>query len=202
MTIRREMASAVMATMLIGVVAGVSGCGKAPHPSAASTGGTSDSVPSVTAPTTAMAVTTTVPEAPPTLGLTGSNVATSAVPAPPPTVADATAGGFLTPTGNIGCFVYVDSGARCDIVNRQWSPPPRPADCPLEYGQGLEVSGDGAHFVCAGDTAIDPRSRRVRYGTSVQQVPYACEVETSGVTCTDSATGHGFFISSGSYRIF
>ena len=52
---------------------------------------------------------------------------------------------FRSPSANIGCEL-VPGFARCDIAKRNWSPPPRPASCPLDYGQGLEVgrSGDRA----------------------------------------------------------
>ncbi len=110
---------------------------------------------------------------------------------------------FRSPTGNIGCGMY-DGGARCDIRERDWSPPPRPARCPKEvdFGQGLAVSAAGrASFVCAGDTALDPGAKALAYGTASQVGASECVSRTSGVTCTNSS-GHGFFISVQSYRIF
>ena len=61
--------------------------------------------------------------------------------------------GFTSPSGNVGCIV--DSAyVRCDISERDWTPPPRPADCEFDYGQGISLSGgETAAFVCAGDTA-------------------------------------------------
>ncbi|MGZ8749064.1 MAG: hypothetical protein ACXWZ2_19225 [Mycobacterium sp.] len=78
--------------------------------------------------------------------------------------------GFISPTGNVACMIDVGL-ARCDIIDHDWSPPPRPADCEFDYGQGIEiVAGEPASFVCAGDTAFGPdevlrtaiRSRRGR----------------------------------------
>jgi hypothetical protein len=71
--------------------------------------------------------------------------------------------GFRPPSGNIGC--YIEPGyVRCDIRDRAWSPPPRPADCPdmADYGQGIALrAGVGASFVCAGDAALnDGKSSR------------------------------------------
>jgi hypothetical protein len=89
---------------------------------------------------------------------------------------------FRSPSGDIGCALH-ESGARCDIRKRDWSPPPRPANCPeqVDYGQGIEVSHRGqSGFVCAGDTALDPKN---------------------GVTCVNQA-GHGFFLSVQSYQVF
>jgi hypothetical protein len=51
--------------------------------------------------------------------------------------------GFTSPSGNVGC--YLDpSAARCDISERDWSPPPRPADCAFDYGQGINLSAGEA----------------------------------------------------------
>src|SRR5690349_1741503 len=36
---------------------------------------------------------------------------------------------FQSPSGNIGCVIAGDI-ARCDIVQRTWQPPARPASCP------------------------------------------------------------------------
>ena len=43
-------------------------------------------------------------------------------------VAAADSIGFTSPSGNIGCML-TDDLLRCDITARDWSPPPRPADC-------------------------------------------------------------------------
>lgn len=110
---------------------------------------------------------------------------------------------FLSPTGNIGCQM-LDGFARCDILQRSWSPPPHPASCSREvdYGQGLEVGATGkAGFVCAGDTARDPNSPPLRYGYASVEGKIACVSAFTGMTCT-SADGHGFFISRQRYRIF
>ena len=39
--------------------------------------------------------------------------------------------GFTSPSGNVGCFVD-SANVRCDISERDWSPPPRPADCQFD----------------------------------------------------------------------
>ena len=107
---------------------------------------------------------------------------------------------FQTPSGNIGCYVD-SSGARCDIAEREWSPPPAPSSCELDYGQGLTVDGDGASFVCAGDTTLGAPAT-LAYGASAQRERFLCESAEAGVTCTDTETGAGFFISRQVYRIF
>jgi hypothetical protein len=110
---------------------------------------------------------------------------------------------FRVPSGNIGCAMY-EGGARCDIHKRDWAPLPRPAECPKEvgYGQGLQVARSGqASFVCAGDTALDPSSSALSYGTASRVGGSECISRSDGVTCVNQA-GHGFFISIQSYQVF
>ena len=106
---------------------------------------------------------------------------------------------FQTPSGNIGC--YLDrSGARCDIRERNWAPPPAPASCELDYGHGLTLDSDGATLVCAGDTTLGGPAT-LAYGSSSQRGRFLCQSAEAGVTCTDVTTGAGFFISRENYRI-
>lgn len=137
-----------------------------------------------------------------TTATTSSTATTSA--APPKPTQTLRLSSFQSPSGNIGCMLIGDL-ARCDIVRRQWSPPPRPSSCPqiVDYGQGLEVGHSGAgRFVCAGDTARDPAAPKLAYGTATRHGHFLCQSATSGVTCTDETSGHGFFVSIQSYRIF
>jgi hypothetical protein len=111
---------------------------------------------------------------------------------------------FQSPTGNIGCTIG-GGAARCDIVRRSWSPPPRPPDCPemVDYGQGLEVGRAGSgRAVCAGDTARDPTSPKLSYGTAAQVGSFQCVSRSTAMTCTNRSSGHGFVISLQSYRLF
>lgn len=109
--------------------------------------------------------------------------------------------GFTSPTGNIGC--YIDpSTVRCDIQDRDWKPPPAPADCKLDYGQGISLSsGAEAEFVCAGDTALGA-GEPIPYGASIASGLLRCESERSGMTCLDVETGRGFTLAQQGYEIF
>lgn len=110
---------------------------------------------------------------------------------------------FETPSHNIGCFLS-QHGPRCDIRERTWSPPPEPKSCKkfgVDYGQGIALSSRRADFVCAGDTALGGTAI-LGYGQSAQRGAFVCDSEQKGVTCHDIDTGHGFFISRESYRIF
>lgn len=108
---------------------------------------------------------------------------------------------FRSPSGNIGCYIAPDS-ARCDIRERNWTPPAPPADCDLDYGQGVEVGPTGAaSLVCAGDTAFDATSPALAYGESIQAGVIRCTSSESGMDCTSTASGHAFTISREAYRV-
>jgi uncharacterized protein DUF6636 len=109
--------------------------------------------------------------------------------------------GFTSPSGNVGCII--DSAyVRCDISERDWSPPPRPADCEFDYGQGISLSrGERAAFVCAGDTALGG-GEPLDYGQSVSAGLMQCDSAESGITCRDTKTGHGFTIAREEYQVF
>lgn len=111
--------------------------------------------------------------------------------------------GFTSPSGNVGCMIDVDY-VRCDILQRDWEPPPRPADCPsfTGYGQGITLSpGSPAEFVCAGDTAL-AGGPALEYGESVSGGPIRCTSSPSGMTCRESVGGHGFSIAREGYQIY
>jgi hypothetical protein len=113
-------------------------------------------------------------------------------------------GTFRSPTGNIGC-VIAGGIARCDIATRSWSPPPRPAGCPpiVDFGQGLTVGSTGAAgFVCSGDTVLDPASEKLPYGTAAEVGDLECVSRATGMTCTNTVSGHGFLISVQRYQLF
>jgi hypothetical protein len=110
---------------------------------------------------------------------------------------------FRSPSGNIGCVMF-EGGARCDIRKREWSPPSRPASCPeqVDFGQGLSVDHTGeASFVCAGDTALDPSATELGYGEASELGGTQCISRSEGITCANHS-GHGFFISTQSYKLF
>ena len=111
---------------------------------------------------------------------------------------------FKSPSGNIGCMIIAGT-ARCDIRQRTWSPPPRPSSCPniVDFGQGLIVGGSGAaRFVCAGDTSADPSAAPLAYNPDTVAGGFRCSSTSNGMTCTNTGTGHGFFIAIQGYRIF
>ncbi|GFG86746.1 DUF6636 domain-containing protein [Mycolicibacter algericus] len=110
---------------------------------------------------------------------------------------------FESPSGNIACLADSD-WVRCDVRDRDWSPPPRPADCPSQtgYGQGINLEATGKpEFVCAGDTTFGGDARTLQYGDREKMPGYSCVSETSGIRC-ENRDGHGFEIARDSYRLF
>jgi hypothetical protein len=108
---------------------------------------------------------------------------------------------FTTPSKNIGCFVAADA-ARCDIVQKSWKPPPKPADCDLDYGNGLAVDAEQkATVTCAGDTVLGSKEI-LPYGEAVRVGSFVCESQSTGVRCSNDRSGHGFTISRDKYTLF
>jgi pimeloyl-ACP methyl ester carboxylesterase len=111
---------------------------------------------------------------------------------------------FVTPTGNMQCYVNDDPDApeaRCDILEKDWPVPPRPASCNVGgWGDALVVDDDDAHFLCVGDSAYNQNV--VPYGTSVRSGSFQCDVAESGVTCQNTSTDHGFTVSRATYSFF
>lgn len=128
----------------------------------------------------------------------------SPTPAPTPIIVSGTKL-FHTPTGNIGC-VMTNTGtplyARCDIGVRTWKAPKKPKDCQLDYGNGVFVEdGKKGAFTCAGDTILH-QGDQVAYGQTLRLGVLVCDIEIPGVTCTNEASQHGFFLSKGRFQLF
>ena len=160
---------------------------------------TTDDEPSATTTTRPPATTSTT--RPPTT--TAAPTTTQTLPditQPPPTSNDHGPEAFRSPTGNIGCYLTAEV-ARCDIAERSWEPPPRPASCDLDWGQGIELDGTGPYFICAGDTTLGADTV-LEYGSSAQRGPLYCESADTGMTCIHTGTGSGFSLSRGGYRLF
>jgi hypothetical protein len=108
---------------------------------------------------------------------------------------------FITPSKNIGCSMTT-VGARCDIGDRSWTAPPKPASCHLDYGNGVSVSASGATVSCAGDTVLAATTNVLAYGHGVSNGQVECVSQTTGVRCEYLATGHGFTLAKEAYTLF
>lgn len=109
---------------------------------------------------------------------------------------------FSSPSGNIGCYIE-PTHVRCDIAERNWSPPSKPTSCPpvVSWGQGLELNvGRPAGFVCAGDTALTDGAP-LAYGDKIVSGSIECTSLSAGISCWDFVYGGEFTISRESYDI-
>ena len=137
-------------------------------------------------------------------------------------VADAAA--FATPSGRIVC-VMADGSVRCDFIaeDKAWTSP-EPKGCDLAWGDSLQLTTT-ATSTCHGDTLADTPALDSGYvgwrrstdptvqmnGLTLAALPYGsailvgtlrCDSAASGVTCTNTGTGHGFTMSREAYSIF
>jgi hypothetical protein len=108
---------------------------------------------------------------------------------------------FESPSGNIKCVMDKSSGVRCDIRVRDWKPPPKPDWCPVDWGNGLELSARGrARFTCAGDAV--PDGRALAYGDAIRRGRYRCRSRRTGMRCVNLRTSRGFVLSRARVRRF
>ncbi|WP_166904387.1 hypothetical protein [Mycobacterium sp. DL440] len=109
--------------------------------------------------------------------------------------------GFSSPSGNVRCQLDATT-ARCDIAERNWAPPLRPASCAVDYGHGITLSpGRPAQFVCAGGTTPSA-GVQLGYRDSVTAGTLRCESAGTGITCLDTKTRRGFTLSRTAYHLF
>lgn len=130
---------------------------------------------------------------------------TDAVPGPTPTPAATTLvrerTAFSSPTDNIHCSLE-DTFVRCDVAERTYTLPTRPASCRLDWGSVLVLPMTGSsQFDCVGDS-IGPTPLRLGYGKAIRAGDLACSMAEAGITCKQLKNGHGFFLSRASYRQF
>jgi hypothetical protein len=93
--------------------------------------------------------------------------------------------------------------ARCDVRTHTWVAPPKPANCPLDWGNGVVVGDRGsANYVCAGDTVADASAPAAGPGSVIALGRYTCSVLEVSVRCTNSVTGNGFEVSAAQVSLF
>lgn len=114
---------------------------------------------------------------------------------------------FASPSGNIGCMMgsLLNGGVMCDIKHYTYARPPDPDHCTgvVNWGDRFSLNpGQEPAMPCHGDTVFDPElDRTLNYGQTQSFGPITCDSEESGMTCTDTGTGHYFRVSSESYQL-
>lgn len=101
---------------------------------------------------------------------------------------------FYTPSRNIGCALSPKE-IRCDIGRKAWSPPPKPGDCQLDWGNSVSVHATGGPtFLCAGDTLLGGEYGALPYGEAVVRGSISCLSQRKGLICLNNDE-EGFFLS-------
>lgn len=115
-------------------------------------------------------------------------------------------GPFQSPSGNIYCLLYVGNdgrqGAACQVHQHTYAAPP-PGDCHLGgWGSQFDLKqGDPPRPDCVGGELVVPPMPTLGYGQARSVGAITCDSEPSGLTCTDTSTGHFFRVSSESYQL-
>lgn len=120
---------------------------------------------------------------------------------------------FVSPSGNIACLIYLDGdGANCEIQEHTWV---MPASTVGPYDRPCDFSFGGLQFYISEDkggvlgcfegasrfTYPSKDATTLDYGQTVSLGKMTCSSEVSGVTCTDTATGHFFRVSKETYAL-
>ena len=92
-------------------------------------------------------------------------------------------------------------GARCEVLDHTWVAPPRSADCPLNWGDRFYLTQDGdAGFSCY-HQEFPAAQQTLGYGQTQSLGTLTCDSESTGMTCSDSSTGHYFSVSHETYEL-
>jgi len=120
---------------------------------------------------------------------------------PSSAVADVEEATFHTPSKNIYCSL-TRSAVRCDIAHKSWKPPTKPADCTLDWGNGMYIDAGKAAMTCTGDTLLGSAADNLPYGRGLRSGDVVCSSESAGLTCKDEKSGRGFTLAVARYSIF
>jgi hypothetical protein len=113
---------------------------------------------------------------------------------------------FESPSGNIVCSISGASAGKasagCEIRNHTWAIPSPPG---WYLGGGCDrfVLDQGSAPVthCHTDTSFVPGPPVLDYGQTDSIGAITCNSEPTGITCTDTSTGHFFRVSRESYQL-
>jgi len=120
----------------------------------------------------------------------------------PPQIRDVSQAIFLSPSKNIGCDLSAFA-VRCDIGRRAWTAPAKPADCELDWGNGVHLEpGKPAAFLCTGDSLLGATKDILGYGHALRAGDFLCDSESAAMRCRNERTGHGFTLSAENYTLY
>jgi hypothetical protein len=108
---------------------------------------------------------------------------------------------FRTPSKNIFCALR-PSAVRCEILQKKWQPPAKPATCDFDWGGGLFIESGKVDFLCVSDSVFSEAKTTLDYGRGYRSGDVLCDSESAGLTCRDEKTGRGFTLASARYSVF
>jgi hypothetical protein len=144
--------------------------------------------------------------------LTVFAAATAAAAIALPASAHAGTNDFQSPTGNVYCILSADPGGKGYVICQGGGGfnVPVPAGCHLAWGDRFTIDqGEAPVSHCHGDT-IEPSSSSpgpipnvaiLEYGQTRSAGTITCESEATGMTCTDTSSGHYFHMARGANEI-
>ena len=124
-------------------------------------------------------------------------------PSPSPTAPTTQFGQFQNSSQNISCNLS-SGGAACEISNRAYtvSTPPPPCAQHSAWGDRFSLNQGGTvQMDCHNDTLHVQGEPVVNNGQTQSAGSLSCTPDTGSIRCTDSSTGHFFYVSPGSYQI-
>jgi hypothetical protein len=108
---------------------------------------------------------------------------------------------FQSPSGNVLCFMNGDApfiAVQCYVSNHAYALPT--GDCSGKVDFVLEP-GKPPQGECGGDPGSWPPPPTLAYGQTRSVGTLTCDSAPSGITCTDSGTGHFFRAAEDSYQM-
>lgn len=101
---------------------------------------------------------------------------------------------FDSPSGNIACRLDPAYGASCWVAEHDWVvDAATDPDCPLDFGDAVDVTAEGVVWPCYGDFSWGPSERTLAYGDAIVGGPFRCDSAGTGMTCVNGE-GQGFTV--------
>ncbi len=123
----------------------------------------------------------------------GANPSSSTSPSATQTAAEGDEVVFTLPSRNITCVMAADA-TTCAIAEFEYDPP-EVAGCEGSTGYEIEVTPEGARWLCTEGAPPGPASEGtdvLDYGSAASSNGYTCESSEQGVACRHDESGNAF----------
>jgi hypothetical protein len=123
-------------------------------------------------------------------------------PSPSPSPAPGQSYQFQNASQNISCNLGPGSVV-CEISNRNYTPPTPPPACAQHSAWGDRAyidDGGPVQLDCHNDTIHVQGEQVVNNGQTLSSGPFSCTADAASVKCTNSSSGHFFFLSPNTFQ--